>query len=312
MKWMAAVVIVDADPAEPAVELVSALFYDLGLSGVVVEDPDMEPPEGWGDNALPKPDHHSVTGYFPQNDTLASNCSKLEHGLADLKQTQGILFQIHYNEVDEEDWAESWKAYFWPEKLTNILVVKPTWREYTPAEGEMIIEIDPGMAFGTGTHPTTALCIQMIQDYLKPGDTFLDVGTGSGILMVAAAILGASRMFGTDADSIACDIAEQNLLLNHIDPERFCVKSGNLVDMVTETFQLISANILSEVILVLLDDVQQTLAPGGILICSGIIEANQKQVVEKMKATGFQILEVRSKDGWVAITGMLKSDEQHN
>jgi len=308
MKWMAAVVIVDADPAEPAVDLISALFYDLGLSGVVVEDPDMEPPEGWGDNALPKPDHHSVTGYFPQNDTLASNCLKLEQGLAVLNLTIGISFQIHYREVDEEDWAESWKAYFWPEKLTDILVVKPTWREYTPAEGEMIIEIDPGMAFGTGTHPTTALCIQMIQDHLRPGDAFLDVGTGSGILMVAAARLGASRMFGTDADSLACDIARQNLLLNQIGPERFCVKSGNLVETVTETFQLISANILSEVILVLLNDVQRALVPGGILICSGIIEANQKLVMEKMKATGFQILEVRSKDGWVAIAGRLKPE----
>ena len=306
MKWMVAVVIVDADPAEPAVDLISNLFYDLGLSGVVVEDPDMEPPEGWGENALPKPDHHSVTGYFPQNDTLASNCSKLEQGLASLNQTQGISCQIHYREVDEEDWAESWKAYFWPEKLTDILVVKPTWREYTPAEGEMIIEIDPGMAVGTGTHPTTALCIQMIQDYLKPGDAFLDVGTGSGILMVAASRLGASRLFGTDADSLACDIARQNLLLNQIDPNRFCVISGNLVDTVTETFQLISANILSEVILVLLDNVQKALAPGGILICSGITEANQKPVAEKMEATGFQLLEVRLKDGWVAIAGKLK------
>lgn len=306
MKWIAAKVIVDAEPVERAVELVSNLFDDIGLSGVVVEDPNLEPPEGWGEDALPKPEHHTVTGYFPRNDSLASNCLKLEQGLADLKQNPGILFQIIYREVDEEDWAESWKAYFWPEKLTDILVVKPTWREYTPAEGEMIIEIDPGMAFGTGTHPTTALCVQMIQDYLKPGDAFLDVGTGSGILMVAAARLGASRMFGTDADSLACDIARQNLLLNHIDPNRFCVKSGNLVDTVTETFQLISANILSEVILVLLDDVQQALVPDGILICSGIIEANQKQVVEKMKATGFEILEVRSKEGWVAIAAKLK------
>jgi len=303
MKWTAAEVIVYSDPAEAAVELISTLFYDLGLSGVVIADPDMEPPEGWGDNALPKPGHHSVTGYFPQNDTLASNRLELEQKMAVLAQTEGFYFQIHYREMDEEDWAESWKAYFWPEKLTDTLVVKPTWREYTPAEGEMIIEIDPGMAFGTGTHPTTALCVQLIQHYLRPGDDFLDVGTGSGILMIAAARLGASKVFGTDADSLACDISRQNLLLNRIDPDRFFVKSGDLVDTVTETFQLISANILSEVILVLLDDVQQVLVPGGILICSGIIEANQQQVVEKMKATGFQILEVRSKEGWVAIAG---------
>jgi ribosomal protein L11 methyltransferase len=306
MKWIAAVVIVDAEPIELAVDLIASLFDDLGLSGVVVEDPNLEPPEGWGEDALPKPVHHTVTGYFPQNDTLASNCLKLEQGLADLKRKQGISFQILYREVDEEDWAESWKAYFWPEKLTDILVVKPTWREYTPSEGEMIIEIDPGMAFGTGTHPTTALCVQMIQDYLKPGDAFLDVGTGSGILMVAAAMLGASKLFGTDSDSVACEIARQNLHLNHVDPDRFCVKSGNLVDAVTGSFRLISANILSEVVLVLLDDVQRVMAPGCILICSGIIGVNQDKVTDKMKATGFRILEIRSKEGWVAIACEVK------
>jgi ribosomal protein L11 methyltransferase len=306
MKWIAAEVIVNAAPIEQAMDLVSSLFDDLGLSGVVVEDPNLEPPEGWGEDALPKPEHHTVTGYFPHNDFLASNCLKLEQGLADLKLNQGISFHILYREVDEEDWAESWKAYFWPERLTDILVVKPTWREYTPAEGEMIIEIDPGMAFGTGTHPTTALCVRMIQEYLKPGDAFLDVGTGSGILMVAAARLGAYSLFGTDSDSVACEIARQNLLLNHIDPDRFCVKSGNLVDAATERFQLISANILSEVVLVLLDDVQRVLAPGGVLICSGIIEANQDKVIDKMKATGFRILEVQSKEGWVAIAGKVK------
>ncbi len=304
MKWIAAVVLLDAEPPiEQAVDLISSLFDDLGLSGVVVEDPDLEPPEGWGEDALPKPEHHSVTGYFPRNDLLALNCSLLEQGLADLKLKQGILFQVFYREVDEEDWAESWKAYFWPEKLTDILVVKPTWREYTPAEGEMIIEIDPGMAFGTGTHATTALCVGMIQKYLKPGDAFLDVGTGSGILMAAAAKLGASRLFGTDSDSIACDIARQNLLLNQVEPDRFCLESGNLVDAVTETFQVITANILSEIILVLLENIQQVLAPGGILICSGITEANRDKVIDKMKSIGFKMLEVQSKEGWVAIAG---------
>lgn len=312
MKYIAAKVIVDAGPFGRAEDLISSLFDDLGLTGVVVEDPNLAPSEGWGEDALPKPEHHSVTGYFPQNDSLALNRLKLEQGLDALKQTQGIFCHTLYREVDEEDWAESWKAYFWPEKLTDILVVKPTWREYKAAEGEMIIEIDPGMAFGTGTHPTTALCVRLIQDYLKPGDAFLDVGTGSGILMIAAARLGAARLFGVDSDSVACDIARQNLLLNHVDPDRFCVKCGNLVDTVTESFHLISANILSEVILILLDDIQQSIMPGGILICSGIIEANEDKVVKKMKDTGFQILEIRVKEGWVAIAGRLSLKSGYN
>lgn len=309
MKWIAAVVIVETKPAEQAVELISNLFDDLGLSGVVVEDPNLEPVEGWGEDALPKPEHHTVTGYFPQNQSLASNCRRLEAGLADLKQHRDIGSRVFYREVDEEDWAESWKAYFWPEKLTDILVVKPTWREYTAAEGEMVIEIDPGMAFGTGTHPTTALCIGMIQKYIRPGDTFLDVGTGSGILMIAAAKLGASRLVGIDSDTVACEIATQNLLLNRIDANRFSIRSGNLVNTVTEKFLLISANILSEVILELLNDVRRVMASGGIMICSGIIEANRDKVVEKMQFTGLEIMEVQSKEGWVAIAGKLSEPD---
>ena len=305
MKWIAAVVIVEAEPAEPAVELITNLFDDLGLSGVVVEDPNLEPAEGWGDDALPKPEHHTVTGYFPQNETLASNCRKLEQGLADIETCHDIGSRVFYREVDEEDWAESWKAYFWPEKITDILVVKPTWREYSPADGEIIIEIDPGMAFGTGTHPTTALCIGMIQRYIHPGDTFLDVGTGSGILMVTAAKLGASRLVGIDTDTVACEIAAQNLLLNRIDANRFSIRAGNLVNAVTETFQLVSANILSEVILELLDDVRRVMTPGAVLICSGIIEANRNKVVEKMQSSRFEIMEVQSKEGWAAIAGKL-------
>lgn len=305
MKWIAAKVIVEAEPAIPVVERVSAVFEEMGLSGVVVEDPDLEPSEGWGEDALPRPEHHSVTGYFPGNDTLSENRRKLEQGLSEIRKQGGGELRILYQEVDEEDWAESWKAYFWPEKITDTLVVKPTWREYAPAAGEMVMEIDPGMAFGTGTHPTTALCIRMIQAYLKPGDTFLDVGTGSGILMVAAAKLGASRLCGIDSDSVACDIAEKNLRLNGVDSAVFRVKRGHLVDHVSETYDVVAANILSEVILLLLDDVRNAIRPGGVLICSGIIAANRKPVVEKMTAAGFVILDERIEDGWVAIAGRM-------
>lgn len=306
MKWIAAVVIFHSEQVEQAVDLISSLFYDLGLSGVVVDDPDMEPSEGWGEDAIPKPEHHAVTAYFPADDSLAMKCRQLEAGLAELKEKHGIISEIRYREVDEEDWAESWKAYFWPERITDKIVVKPSWREYKPYKDEMIIEIDPGMAFGTGTHPTTALCIQMIQDFLKPGDDFLDVGTGSGILMIAAAKLGAARLYGIDTDNVACDIARKNLLLNNIESGRFLVKCTNLVDTVNEKFQMISANILTDVIIELLDDVTNVIAPSGILICSGIIEANKDKVIQKMKSVDFITLDVRMKDGWAAIAARKK------
>ena len=161
------------------------------------------------------------------------------------------------------------------------------------------------MAFGTGTHPTTALCIQMIEDWLVPGQRFLDVGTGSGILMIAAGKLGAGPMVGVDRDSVAVDVARQNLMHNGIGPEAARIHGGDLLDCVDQTFDLVAANILSEVIIVLLDDIRRVLAPGGILICSGIILENRGRVTEKMAALGFKILEVREKEGWVAVAGRL-------
>lgn len=301
MKWMAAVVIFHSEPVEQAVDLISSLFYDLGLSGVVVDDPGLEPSEGWGQDALKKPEHHAVTGYIPKDDSLAIKCRKLETWLSELKEKHGIISEICYHEVDEEDWAESWKTYFRPERITDKIVVKPSWREYKPHKDEIIIEIDPGMAFGTGTHPTTSLCIQMIQEFLTPGDDFLDVGTGSGILMIAAAKLGAARLYGIDTDSVACDIARKNLLLNGIEQGRFKVQCANLVDEVSDKFQMISANILTDVIMDLLDDVHNIIAPSGILICSGIIEANGVKIIPKMESAGLIILDVKLKDGWMAI-----------
>ncbi len=301
MKWIATTVTLLTLHDAPSVDRVSELFYDMGLSGVVVEDPDMEPVEGWGDDALPKPSHHTVTGYLPADETQTDNARCLETALDDLKRLYGIETRISFTEVNDEDWAESWKAYFWPEKLTDTLVVKPTWREYAPAPGEIVLEIDPGMAFGTGTHATTSLCIQMIQDYLRPGDHFLDVGTGSGILMIAAAKLGASHVNGVDMDSVACDIARENLRLNHVAPACFQVACGDLLEAVSGKFKIVTANILSEVVLMLLNDVAAVLAPGAVLICSGIIEANTRLITDKMKSVGLSVLEVRDRDGWVAI-----------
>jgi len=185
------------------------------------------------------------------------------------------------------------------------MVVKPTWRDYRADTDEVVIELDPGMAFGTGTHPTTTMCISMIENYLEKGDLFLDIGTGSGILMIAAAKLGADKICGVDNDETAVNIAVENLRRNGIDAQRFLVNCANLVEGIKEKYDIVAANILSHVILDLLKDLGRVLKSGGVFICSGIVDKNETQVVAAMRNIGFEILETSSQDEWVAIAGRL-------
>jgi ribosomal protein L11 methyltransferase len=305
MKWIEAKVIFESTAPEMAGDLIALIFYDLGLKGVSLEEPGLDPEEGWGDDAVEQPSHYSVSGFFPAEELSDAKQNLLTKKLSILKNENKIVSKVVYREMDEEDWAESWKEYFWPEKITDTIVVKPTWREYKATDQELIIEIDPGMAFGTGTHPTTALCIQMIEKYLKPGDTFLDVGTGSGILMVAAAKLGAKKVWGIDNDSVAITVAEENLILNKIHKPDYHLVSGNLIDTVDRQFRVITANILSEVILDLLDDIKSAMTTESLLICSGIVEENAPAVIAKMQSLGLQVQECRDKEKWVAIAAGL-------
>ena len=307
MKWTEAKVVFDYSDKELAADLIADIFNEFGLQGVVVEDPDEEPAEGWGDGAVEKPANNSVAGYFPSNSSLSNKCLALEKKLKELENKSGISWHITYSEIDEKDWAESWKAFFWPVKIGKNLVVKPTWREYAPGKNDIILEIDPGMAFGTGAHPTSALCMSMIEKYLKPGNSFLDIGTGSGILMIAAAKLGAARLLGTDTDEVAAEIAKENLLLNKIDEKRFAVKVTSLAEEINGRFNIVAANILTEVILNLLEGVKKVISKNGILICSGITEKNRGIVEQKMISKGFEIIDVQESDGWICIAGMLQA-----
>ncbi len=307
MKWTEAKVVFDYSDKELATDLIADIFNEFGLQGVVIEDPDEEPAEGWGDGAVEKPTDNSVTGYFPSNSSLSNKCLALEEKLKELKSKSGISWHITYSEIDEKDWAESWKAFFWSVKIGKNLVVKPTWREYAPGKNDIILEIDPGMAFGTGAHPTSALCMSMIEKYLKPGDSFLDIGTGSGILMIAAAKLGAMHLLGTDTDEVAAEIAKENLLLNKIDEKRFAVKVTSLTEEINGRFDIVAANILTEVILNLLEGVSEVISKNGILICSGITEKNRGMVEEKMERKGFEIIDVQITDGWACIAGRLQA-----
>jgi ribosomal protein L11 methyltransferase len=306
MKWVEARIIFESSDAAFAADLISEIFYDFGLQGVIIESPEAEAGIDWAENDVTIFKENAVIGYFPKNGQLPERCRMLEQQLTRLKQTLSMKCQVIYHDIDEQDWAESWKQYFFTEKITDTIVINPSWRKYTAKPGEIIIEIDPGMAFGTGTHPTTRMCIALIEKYIQPEDSFLDIGSGYGFLMSAAAKLGATNMTGIDNDEMAVSVARQNLIQNNIAPEIYEAKTGDLVNSVNARYSLVTANILSEIIVALLDDIHSVLKPNGLFICSGIIEPTRAMVEEKLRACGFEILDVRINDEWVAIVSKLK------
>lgn len=310
MKWIEARIVFDHTNNDLAADLISNVFYDLGLQGVALEDPDIEPEEDWAEDAIGRPEQHAVNGYIHQDSQTERRCKILEKRLRQLRRQLHMAYRISYRELDEQDWAHAWKAYFWPRKIGARMVVKPTWRDYRAGAGEIVIELDPGMAFGTGTHPTTALCLNMIEKYLSREDSFLDVGTGSGILMIAAAKLGAGRLCGVDKDEVALAVAAENLKLNRVNPQTFHLTAGDLGAQISGPFNFIVANIYSHVILKLLPDIPRLLTAGGIFVGSGIIRENKNAVLAAMEKLEFDILETAAEEDWVAITGRLPADSR--
>lgn len=308
MKWIKASVIFDAGDPETASVLIADIFYDLGLTGVITENPGEDPELDWADDALPAPQNHSVTGFFPADDRLDESRRQLEQRLAEIGGTLFSWYRVSYSEVKEQDWAESWKAHFHPVKISEGIVIKPTWRDYSPQNHETVIELDPGMAFGTGTHPTTAMCLRLMERFMKPGFRVLDIGTGSGILLVAAARLGAGMLLGVDNDPVAVGVAEENLILNRVEKEKFRLNTGNLVDAVTGTWDLAAANILTATIVPMIPKIPRVLAPGAVFIASGILELNKDSVSAALDESGFEILEILSEDEWIGIAARNTTD----
>ena len=303
MKWLQVTVIFDFEDKQLATDLIADIFYEQGITGLVVEAPDIEHSEDWGKDAI-TPDRYSVIAYLLHDEQSRKQLKLIKKNLGRLKKKTGIICKVICSDVDESDWSHQWKDHFRPEKITENIVVKPTWKEYSGNHDVIILEIDPGMAFGTGIHPTTRMCIEMIEKYLKTGDSFLDVGTGSGILMVAAAKLGANRVWGTDNDEVAADVAGKNLIQNRIPTKTFTVITGNLVENVGERFDVVAANITLKSILLLLHDIKKVMVKNGIFICSGIVEEDKNNVIHKIENWGFNVIEILTKDTWVSIASV--------
>ncbi len=301
MKWMEVKIFFDGPDPDMAMDLISGIFIDLGRPGVIQEGCDHEPDTDWADDAPPQSRHRAVIGHLPENDQLAAAIDTITQQLAVLETTCRVMSKIKLRRMDEEDWAESWKSHFHPFRIGEHIIVKPSWRVYHPLPGDLILEIDPGMAFGTGTHATTAMCIRLLERHLRSGDRFLDIGCGSGILMLAAEKLGAFHITGIDTDPVAVSVATENLIRNRIPRDKFRVFSGDLTAGVSGRFEMVCANIRTHVIRHLLGGIRDVLAPGGLLICSGITRRGQKEILEKMRVQGLDLIDEATDGEWVAM-----------
>ncbi|MBC8584011.1 50S ribosomal protein L11 methyltransferase [Youxingia wuxianensis] len=211
-----------------------------------------------------------------------------------------IPYEIETDKIEEEDWATAWKKYYNPTKVSDRLVVCPSWEEYTPEQEEVVLLMDPGMAFGTGTHDTTRLCMQLLEQYVDKDTNLLDIGTGSGILAVAALLLGAKSAVGCDIDQVAVKVAEENARLNQVE-ERATFHCGDLTQKVTGKFHVISANIVADVIIRLVPQLDGLLEKGGTFIASGIIDTREMDVIDALAGAGYILDERRQSGGWVAL-----------
>ncbi|MFW6428268.1 MAG: 50S ribosomal protein L11 methyltransferase [Desulfosalsimonas sp.] len=304
MKWIKTRVTFKADDPESAADMIADIFHDLGLQGVIMETRSQDPDLDWDGEALPPPENNAVIGFFPDDSRFDQSLEELEKRLSRLLPGVILEYGIHSSGIDEQDWAESWKDHFHPVRISDRLIVKPTWRRYAGRKNEIIIELDPGMAFGTGTHPTTALCLRLVERHIRPGFRVLDIGTGSGILMVAAAKLGASQLCGTDCDPVAITVARQNLGLNSVKESIFSLNTGDLAESVTGTWDLVTANILTSTIVPMIPNIPGLLADKGTFIASGILAQSREEIETALEKSGLRVLELLREDDWIAVASI--------
>ena len=300
---------VSVDTSHEATDLVSEILQELGAAGVVIEDPALLNEyirSGlWDYTDLKESEETEVVrvkAYWELDEELEG---KLQHlavrldGLASNGIDKGAG-AVSWKAVADEDWAETWKEFFHTEKIGARTVIKPTWEEYEAKAGEIVVELDPGAAFGTGQHATTSLCIRALEDLVRPGMTVFDVGTGSGVLAIVAAKLGAKSVEAVDFDSVAVRVARENVRQNGAEDVVHTERSDLLKSVAGEA-DLIIANIIADIIVRLFGEVKGSLAAGGTMLLSGIIEDRLADVVEAAGRHGFSVEKIEQEKGWAAI-----------
>jgi ribosomal protein L11 methyltransferase len=305
MKWTE----VSIHTSQEAVEAISSLLHEAGAGGVVIEDPEVlsrEWDRPYGEivelSASDFPEEGVIIkGYILLEDSPEALVQNLRLSILDLR-TFGLdvgVATIVSREVDEDDWATAWKKYYKPVRVSNSVTVSPSWEEYEAEPNEKVIRLDPGMAFGTGTHPTTVLCIRALEKVIHGGENVIDVGCGTGVLSIAAAKLGAGSILALDLDQVAVESATLNVEMNGVS-DQVTVRKNDLLQGVEGQYELIVANILAEVIVTFGDQVAESLRPGGTYITSGIISGKADMVKEALEKAGLPVEEMFREEDWVA------------
>lgn len=294
-------------------DMVSEALMRAGASGTLIEDrmdaqAELENPAKWDmvDPALVEAMDEDVLvhAYLPQDastlERVASLRATLEALTPDAIDFDAGARTLSVENVREEDWAENWKRYYKPFRAGRRLVVKPVWEPFAAGPDDRIVEIDPGMAFGNGTHETTYMCLELLESCLRPGDTVLDVGTGSGILALAAARLGASHALGVDIDPVAVRVARENIARNGLESV-VEVRQGDLLQGLNVQADVVLANIIADAVILLSGAVRAHLKQGGAFLCSGIIRDREADVRAALQAAGFAVERAEYRGEWVAL-----------
>ena len=283
-------------------EKVEIFLSDLGIDNMAIEDPEdlkifQERQNAWDlyDDDLIKLEKGFIrfTIYL---DDIHDNDEREVKIKTHIEELGG---EFSKEIIDDSDWKNNWKKFFKILKPNKTIVIVPTWEEYEKKDGEEIIKLEPGMAFGTGSHETTSLCIKKLEEYMKPGMKVLDIGTGSGILSIAASKLGASEVLGVDIDPMSVYIANENKKLNEVTNAEFIV--GDLLSKVNDKYDIVVSNILAEVIVTMTGDLHKFMNKDGIFISSGILKVKSAMVIDSLEANGFDILNVEDLNEWTSI-----------
>jgi ribosomal protein L11 methyltransferase len=290
-----------------ASEIVESILLDYGSTGVAIEDPttlEENLHDDFGTIVELSPTDYPevgviVKGYINELNFDDETFNRFKDELEQLGKNINIgeFFKIETTTIQDSDWENSWKDYFDILNIGEKFVIVPTWREYENEEDKYVINIDPGMAFGTGGHETTSLCIKNLEKYVKPHDNIIDVGCGSGILSIAASYLTDGSLKAVDLDKLAVDVSRENFALNNLE-NRIEVEEASLLTKETKKYDVIVANILAHIIELMLEDAYKLLEDGGYFITSGIIKDKKDELLEKMLEQGFKLVEETSDNEW--------------